>query len=770
MPACVHDAGWFRIGRRRAGGRYDAAMMRTLLILSCTLLAGAWGPDPAGAAEPIITTDVLRLRTVSSIDVARDGSKAVLAVRSIGSVAARPAEAGLAGPAPVSELVNRSHLFLLDLHDPSAAPRQLTRGRRLDHSPTLSPDGSRIAFVRGTDNDDSSSQQVWVMPVDGGEARPVTNLPHGAESPQWSPDGRKLLVTSTLTMDDLTDPPPWPLERPERTWRDEAALNGISPNPAGSRNQIRAWLQVNARERNPKVITRLEFVGEEDLVGEMTFRHLFLVNPDDPSDPARQLTSGFADHLDGIFMPDGESVLYSTKTPADQHPDRVQTTCIRRIDIDGGNDRELLAPEGFSVFRPRPSRDGSVVAFLAGQMDEPMFRQTRLGIVTVTNNGVSEPTWLTDEETFDAAVRSVRWMPTRSALVFNSAMKGGFPLMTMSIGLLEPATVVDELDGHPAGVYAFGIGGGAIVYAATTPANPCTVRLRDARGDRVAFNLNEWVADKELSMPVEGWVERPDGVRVQYWLMEPTQRDPAQTYPLVLEIHGGPNAMWGPGERSMWLEFQLLCSWGYAVVYANPRGSSGYGYEFERAAFQNLAEGPAGDVLAVVDHALINEWIDPDRLLITGGSYGGHLTAWIIAHDHRFKAAVAQRGVYHLTTLFGEGAAWRVLEWWLGGWPWETRLERILKRESPFTDVHRIRTPLLIMHCDRDRRTGFVQSEMLYRALKQLERPVEYVRYPGADHSLSRRGDPVQRMDRLNRIIDFFERHINNPRPAPQEQ
>ena len=165
---------------------------------------------------------------------------------------------------------------------------------------------------------------------------------------------------------------------------------------------------------------------------------------------------------------------------------------------------------------------------------------------------------------------------------------------------------------------------------------------------------------------------------------------------------------------------------------------------------------------------LLHDWIDPERLVVTGGSYGGYLTAWIIAHDHRFKAAVAQRGVYDLTTLFGEGNAWRILQWWMGGWPWEPRLERILRRESPFNDVARIRTPLLIMHADQDRRTGFVQSEMLYRALKQLGRPVEYVRYPNAGHGLSRRGDPRQRLDRLNRIIEFFERHIDNPRSAPQ--
>jgi dipeptidyl aminopeptidase/acylaminoacyl peptidase len=745
-------------------------MMRLTLPL-CSFLAVLVATFAAQAKEPIVTADLLRLRTVSSIDVARDGSKAVLAVRSIGGVgdgAIRPADPDRAAPASEAELLNLSHLFLLDLRDPSVRPRQLTWGRRLDRSPVFSPDGARIAFVREPAGDDGSPAQIWVMPTDGGEARPVTALTRGADDPQWSPDGRRLLVSSSLPMRDLSGAPAWPSEGPGRTWRDEEALNNITPDPAGSRDEIRAWLQANADEGNPNVITRLEFVGDTDLRGEMTFTHLFLINPDDPDAASRQLTSGFTDHLEGVFMPDGESVLYTTKIPPDQHPDRVQQTCIRRIDVDGTNDRELLALDEFSVRAPRPSRDGWVLAFLARQTDEPMFRQTRLGIVTIGEDDVSEPTWLTDEETFDAPVRSVRWMPTRSALVFNSAVRGGYPLMTMGVGLLEPAVVVDELGGYPAGVHAFGIGGGAIVYAATTPANPCTVRVRDARGDRVAFDLNEWVAGKELSMPEAGSVTRPDGVDIEYWLMPPTRREATKTYPLVLEIHGGPNAMWGPGERSMWLEFQLLCNWGYAVVYANPRGSGGYGYEFERASFQNLAEGPAGDVLAVVDHALINEWIDPDRLLITGGSYGGYLTAWIIAHDHRFKAAVAQRGVYHLATLLGEGAAWRLLEWWIGGWPWETRLERIYKRESPLTDVQRIHTPLLIMHGDRDRRTGFVQSEMLYRALKQLQRPVEYIRYPGADHSLSRRGDPVQRMDRLNRIIEFFERHIDNPRSAPQ--
>jgi dipeptidyl aminopeptidase/acylaminoacyl peptidase len=217
----------------------------------------------------------------------------------------------------------------------------------------------------------------------------------------------------------------------------------------------------------------------------------------------------------------------------------------------------------------------------------------------------------------------------------------------------------------------------------------------------------------------------------------------------------------------MWHEFQLLCSWGYGVVYANPRGSGGYGYEFQRLNFRDWGEGPAGDVLAVVDQVTLQEWVDDERLVITGGSYGGYLTAWIIAHDHRFSAAVTQRGVYDLATFFGEGNAWRLVDWAMGGHPFDARFRAVIDRNSPFTYVSRIRTPLLILQGSKDLRVGVSQSEMLYRALKELQRPVEYVRYPGAGHSLARQGDPRQRLDRLNRIIEFFERHVENERPAP---
>lgn len=254
----------------------------------------------------------------------------------------------------------------------------------------------------------------------------------------------------------------------------------------------------------------------------------------------------------------------------------------------------------------------------------------------------------------------------------------------------------------------------------------------------------------------------------------------------------------------MWHEFQMLAARGFAIVYANPRGSGGYGFEFKTANFQDWGTGPMNDVLAAADAAADLEWVDGERQVLTGGSYAGYLTAWIVSQTDRFDAAVAQRGVYDLSTFFGEGNAWRLVPTHFGGYPWEgaypapatdsTQTDTLampvdstffaegqvtgygldslvvdslrmapreaLLRNSPQTYVRDIRTPLLIMHADDDLRTGVIQSEMLYRSLKVLDRPVEYVRYPNAGHDLSRTGDPQHRIDRLLRIYEFLTRGI----------
>jgi dipeptidyl aminopeptidase/acylaminoacyl peptidase len=166
-------------------------------------------------------------------------------------------------------------------------------------------------------------------------------------------------------------------------------------------------------------------------------------------------------------------------------------------------------------------------------------------------------------------------------------------------------------------------------------------------------------------------------------------------------------------------------------------------------------------VLTALDKTIAEGWADTSKLVVTGGSYAGYLVAWIIGHDKRFKAACSQRGVYDLSTFFGEGNAWRLVPNYFGGYPWEAEAKSVLQRESPITYVQNITTPYIIFHGDNDRRTGFVEGEMLYRSLKVLGRPVEYVRHPNASHEITRSGNNRQRIDQMLRTWEFFERWIN---------
>jgi dipeptidyl aminopeptidase/acylaminoacyl peptidase len=352
--------------------------------------------------------------------------------------------------------------------------------------------------------------------------------------------------------------------------------------------------------------------------------------------------------------------------------------------------------------------------------------------------------------------------------------QGGQPLRSVDMKTHAMAEVVSG----PVGASTFAVAPGKIVYAQISAEDPNELYLLSgkARLDPTRASVRRltdinahWLEDRVVSLPEEHWLTRPDGTRIQYWVMKPDNAEPGNQYPWVLDMHGGPAAMWGPGEFTMWHEFQMFCAFGYGVVYANPRGSGGYGYAFQRANFKDWGEGPTGDVMAALDDAIAAyPMIDKNRLFVAGGSYAGYLTAWIIGHTDRFKAAAAERGVYDLSTFFGEGNAYTLVPEEFGGYPWDLETRRILDQQSPITYAKNITTPLLILHGSQDNRTGVAQSQMLFRALKQLERPVEYVRYPGIGHELTRSGPPKQRMDHMLRIIEFFERYAANNQAAPK--
>jgi len=285
-------------------------------------------------------------------------------------------------------------------------------------------------------------------------------------------------------------------------------------------------------------------------------------------------------------------------------------------------------------------------------------------------------------------------------------------------------------------------------------------------GEQVAWKRlttlhEEFLAPLRLAAPEERWAATPGGDQVHGWLLKPPDFDPSRRYPLVLKIHGGPHTQYG---YTFFHEFQLLAARGYLVLYANPRGSKGYGQAWTADLKGRWGEADLPDLLALVDDAIATGGADPERLGVAGGSYGGFMTNWVVAHSDRFRAAVTDRCVANLLSHVGtcdfnydDGAYFPATV--AGALPPDAYLAA-----SPLLLAGRIHTPLLILHSEGDLRCPIEQADQLFAALRRLRRPVEYVRYPPeADHGLSRTGPPDLRLDRLERVLAWFDTHLGDP-------
>ncbi|WP_143961146.1 S9 family peptidase [Litoribacter populi] len=647
----------------------------------------------------------------------------------------------------------KSQVFIAPVDNPDRA-RALTSSDNSTRSVELSPDGKTLAFVRSKDG----KSQIYLLSLEGGEAQVLTSAKHGATSPKWSPDSKKILFSSTLPIWELDGEPTWEYERPGREFGDEPHYGAIKdgkskedvkPDVDGSIDELRAYLAKNAANKDPKVITRLNFLGEKDLSPDFQFSHLSVI--DVSTKESKQLTNGFQNYFNADWAPDG-SYLLASSVKYEDHPDETMHTDVYRISLEGGSHTKVLHIDNHRVGNPSFSPDGEWVLVSGQDITEPSYNLGMLGIMKPDG---SDFRWLTED--LDRSVYSGKWSRDSRHIYYTAPNIGGITLFRTSV---EENRTTPLIEG-PIGVRDFDLDDNRLVYALTQIENPSEIYFADLdAGNTEKFSsFNDgWLAERKISKPTAHQISQ-DGFEIDYWVMEPIDRQDGVKYPTVLQMHGGPSAMWGPGEFSMWHEYQTMTSRGYGVVYANPRGSGGYGRAFQKGNFQDWGDGPASDVLGSLDDAQKRyNWIDGDQLFLTGGSYAGYLTAWIVGHDHRFKAAFSQRGVYELTFFLGEGNAWRLVPNHFG-YPWEEGVKEILDYNSPQTYVDQIRTPLLIKHGDVDYRTGVRQSELLYKSLKILGKPVEYVRYPDEGHELSRSGDINRRIDRIARIIEFFERY-----------
>ena len=690
--------------------------------------------------ELIKVTDLLKIKNVSSITLSKDGSKAAFTVTTI---------------EPEESKIDYKYITQLYMVNTDGVPvvKQLTSSKDNSSQPAWSPDGKQLAFVRAMDG----KPQIFLLPLDGGEALQLTKGKYGASNPKWSPDGKQILYASSISLaellkDSILNPtqaiPIWSFEKPGFQKNEQLVTSTAKPDPDGNVKEIRAYLQKNEVDKKATVITKLNFQDEANISSSNSFTQFFIINAQNNSQP-KAVLKGFYRFNNVDFMPDGKLII-SGLIDSLNNPDRALESQILMADADGNNIKVLLSKSNTNYNSPKISPSGKWMVYQFSNTGNVEIPQLAIMSIQDNSNNTIIP--------FDRNKSNFNWSNDEKFIYFSAQSNGGQPLYKLNV----ESKKIDQLSNYESGILSYDIAANKIAFTKTEVNNPSELYIADIslKNIKPATTFNNWVLSKKLSVPEKKTFVNEKGMTVEYWIMKPTNYVEGNKYPLLVEIHGGPASMWGPGEASMWHEYQYFCSKGYGVVYSNPRGSGGYGKDFLRGNINDWGTGPANDVLTALDKTVQQGWADTSKLLITGGSYAGYLVAWIIAHDKRFKAACSQRGVYDLATFFGEGNAWRLVPNYFGGYPWEPAVNPVLIRESPITYVNNITTPYIIFHGDNDRRTGFVQSEMMFRSLKVLGRPVEYVRHPGGTHELTRTGDNRQRIDQMLRTYEFFERYI----------
>ena len=614
-------------------------------------------------------------------------------------------------------------------------PRQFTYGDQADASPKWSPDGTRIAFV--SNRGDEKQPQLHVVPFGGGEARPLTTLKGTFGGFEWAPDGRSL-VCSFRKKDR---------EQLEREADEQKKKLGVV-----ARHIDRVFFRVDGQGYLPRERW-----------------HLWTVHA--RTGRARQLTHGAVrDETSPRLSPDGSQIVFLSNRAKDPDLD-PEAVDVLVMPAAGGRPRKLNTPiggKGLPTFSP----DGSHVAYLGTEGRGNWWRNTGLWVVPVAGRKKARNLLAdTDLSASAATINDITgiaghtpptWSPDGRSLYAQVSRYGSTELMRAALdgGL---ATVVSGPG--VVGSFSLDAAGATLAYGLGDMRTPGELWVRDlAKGEarRLTNVAGPTLGRIDLGEVEEVWLAGPAGNQLQGWVLKPPGFRAGKKYPSVLEIHGGPLAQYG---HFFMHEFYFLAAHGYVVSFANPRGGAGYGEEHAKAIWDDWGSADYDDVMAWADYLASQPYIDPERMGVTGGSYGGYLTNWIIGHTDRFRAAVTQRSVSNLVSMWGSSDFnWLFQRIFGDRPPWES-LENYW-RQSPIAAIGNATTPTLVIHSEQDLRCAREQGEQVYVALKTLGVPTELVLFPDEPHGLSRGGRTDRRIERLGHILRWFDRHLKRGKKA----
>ena len=626
------------------------------------------------------------------------------AMKRIGDVALSPDGEWLALTVTEYDMEeNRGNSDIWLLSTKGGEPRRLTTSDKSDQSPKWKPDGSGIAFLSNRDG----SSQIYFLSLAGGEAEKLTDLPVDVESFVWSPDGTKFAFTAQVFADarDLQE--------------------------TAERNKKRQESKVKAR-----IIDHLLFrIWNRWTDGKRT--HVFVC--DTHGENVRDLTPGDYDappldlggSQDFVFSPDGQEIAFVSNH--DPMPAISTNNDVFLVPVSGGEARNLTAANKAVDNQPVYSPDGKYIAYRA--MKRPGFEADQYEIILYERK-TGQRTSLT--ENFDRTPREVVWSPDSKKIYFTAQDRGRVKIYTVEIKSGRITPLIEE---HTNSGLLVSPDGGKIFFKRQSVALPNEIFCADTKGTvrQLSFFNQALLSELELNPVEDFWFESFDGKKAHGFLLKPPFFDDTKKYPLIYLIHGGPQGMWNDSYHYRW-NASMFAAPGYVVAMVNFRGSKGYGQAWCDAVSKDWGGGPYKDLMSGLDYLLETyDFIDDDRVVAAGASYGGFMINWIATHTDRFKALVTHAGVFDQRSMYGATEELWFPEWEFGGTPYEN--PKLYEKYSPSyfaKNFKKYKTPTLVIHGEHDYRVPVTQAYQMFTALQRMGVPSRFIYFPDETHFVTK--------------------------------